>query len=237
MPSVVYNLYMIVNDLDAYGGSKRLIEPLAATGLKELYPPQVQAIKAGLLKKQDSFVVAATTASGKTLIAEMAALKVFLETGGKVVYLVPLRALAREKYDDIVKKYKDAVMRVVQSTGDYNSADPWLHDADFIISTNEKMDSLIRHRASWLKDVSLVIADEIHLLGDPGRGPTLGVVLTRLNWVNPGVRVIALSATIPNASEIAQWLGAQLVESNWRPVPLLEGVYFHAEDRGRCLQV
>lgn len=224
---MVYNLHMIINDLDAYGGSKLLIDTLAATGLKELYPPQSLAVKAGLLKKQDSFVVAAPTASGKTLIAEMAALKVFLETGGKVVYLVPLRALAREKYEDILKKYKDAGIKIVQSTGDYNSADTWLHDTDFIISTNEKMDSLIRHRASWLKDVSLVVVDEIHLLGDPGRGPTLEVVLTRLKWLNPGLRILALSATIPNASEIAQWLGAQLIESSWRPVPLREGVYFY----------
>ncbi|MCF6154211.1 MAG: DEAD/DEAH box helicase [Candidatus Brocadia sp.] len=227
LTSVVYNLYMIVDELSAYGGSKRLIETLTVTGLKELYPPQVLAIKAGLLKKQDSFVVAAPTASGKTLIAEMAALKVFLEMGGKVVYLVPLRALAREKYDDFSKKYKDAGMRVVQSTGDFDSADTWLYDADLIISTNEKMDSLIRHRSSWLRDVSLVVTDEIHLLGDTHRGPTLEVVLTRLKWMNPGLRVIALSATIPNASEIAQWLDAQLIESNWRPVPLREGVYFN----------
>lgn len=217
---------MIVSNLDVYGGSKQLIEVLASTGLKELYPPQVQAIKAGLLQSQDSFVVAAPTASGKTFIAEMAALKVFFETGGKVVYLVPLRALAREKYDDFSKKYKDAGARIVQSTGDFDSADPWLYESNLIITTNEKMDSLIRHRASWLRDICLVVADEIHLIGDPNRGPTLEVVLTRLKWINPGLRVLALSATIPNATEIAHWLDAQLIESNWRPVPLREGVYF-----------
>lgn len=224
---MVYNLPMVVNDLVAYGGSKELLETLTNTDLKELYPPQTMAIKAGLLQRRESFVVAAPTASGKTLIAEMAALKVFFEKSGKVVYLVPLRALAREKYEEFLKKYKDADMKVVQSTGDYDSADPWLYEADVIILTNEKMDSLIRHRASWLKDVSLVVADEIHMLGDPNRGPTLEIVLTRLKWMSPGLRFIALSATIPNAPEIAQWLGAQLIESNWRPVPLREGVYFN----------
>ncbi|MEW6214784.1 MAG: DEAD/DEAH box helicase [Nitrospirota bacterium] len=218
---------MVISDLSAYGGSVRLMEILVSVGLKELYPPQALAIEAGLLKGWDSFVVAAPTASDKTLIAEMAALKVFFETGGKVVYLVPLRALAREKYEDFSKKYKDIGMKVVQSTGDYDSADPWLYDADLIISTNEKMDSLIRHRASWLKDVTLVVADEIHLLGDPHRGPTLEIVLTRLRWMNPELRFIALSATIPNAAEIARWLGARLIESDWRPVPLKEGVYFN----------
>jgi helicase len=218
---------MVIKDLGDYGGSPHLIEALSSTGIKELYPPQILALKEGLLEKWDSFVVAAPTASGKTLIAEMAALKVFFETGGKVIYLVPLRALAREKYEDFSNKYREINMRVMQSTGDYDSAEPWLHGGDLIIATNEKMDSLIRHRASWLRDINLVVADEIHLLGDPHRGPTLEIVLTRLRSVNPDLRLLALSATIPNACEISDWLGARLVQSEWRPVPLKEGVYFN----------
>jgi helicase len=218
---------MVIRDLGPYGGSPHLIEALASTGIEELYPPQILAIKEGLLKKLDSFVVAAPTASGKTLIAEMAALKVFFETGGKILYLVPLRALAREKYEDLSNKYRGINMKVIQSTGDYDSAEPWLHQGDLIIATNEKMDSLIRHRASWMRDISLVVTDEIHLLGDPHRGPTLEIVLTRLRYMNPDLRFIALSATIPNAREISDWLGARLVQSEWRPVPLKEGVYFN----------
>lgn len=218
---------MHLDEIGRHGGSPRLIEALASTGLKELYPPQALALEAGLLSGRDSFVVAAPTASGKTLVAEMAMLDVFLRGAGKVIYLVPLRALAREKYEDFSEKYGPAGMRVTLSTGDYDSKDPWLLDADLIISTNEKMDSLIRHRAAWLRDIRLVVADEIHLLGDPGRGPTLEVVLTRLRSMEPGLRCIALSATIPNAPEIAQWLGARLVQSDWRPVPLREGVYFN----------
>jgi helicase len=85
-------------EVTAYVSSSRLLEALEHVGIKELYPPQVLALEAGLLKGWDSFVVAAPTASGKTLIAELAALQVFFETGGKILYLVPLRALAREKY-------------------------------------------------------------------------------------------------------------------------------------------
>ena len=204
--------------------SKTYRTPLS-TGLKELYPPQVLAVNAGLLKTDDSFVIAAPTASGKTLIAEMAALKVFLEKGGKIIYTVPLRALAREKYDDLLRKYTKIGMKIVQSTGDFDRADPWLRNADLIISTNEKIDSLLRHRASWLADVRLLVADEVHLIGDRNRGPTLEIVLTRLKKEMPRLRVIALSATIPNAREIAHWLNAELVTSDWRPVPLREGVY------------
>lgn len=217
---------MVVTDIKRYGGSSQLVALLSSTGLKELYPPQVLALKAGLLKTNESFVISAPTASGKTLIAEMTALQA-IERGRKVIYLVPLRALAREKFDDFSKKYGDSGIKVMQSTGDYDSVDPWLYNADIIISTNEKMDSLLRHRASWLKEIGLVIADEVHLIGDPHRGPTLEMVLTRLRWLNPELRFIALSATIPNASELSQWLDARLIESEWRPVPLREGVFFN----------
>ncbi len=216
---------MNLKDMHKYGVSMKMIEALGAAGLNHLYPPQVLALEVGLLRADDSFVIAAPTASGKTLIAEMAALKVFLEKEGKTIYTVPLRALAREKYEDLIRKYSKIGMKIVQSTGDFDRADPWLRNADLIISTNEKIDSLLRHRASWLTDVRLVVADEVHLIGDRHRGPTLEIVLTRLRKEMPRMRVIALSATIPNAREIAQWLNAKLVTSDWRPVPLREGVY------------
>jgi helicase len=114
----------------------------------------------------------------------------------------------------------------MQSTGDFDRADPWLRNVDLIISTNEKLDSLLRHRASWLSDVRLLVSDEVHLIGDMHRGPTLEIVLTRLQQDMEKVRIIALSATITNAGQIAQWLGAKLIRSDWRPVPLREGVYF-----------
>ncbi|MDA8326226.1 MAG: DEAD/DEAH box helicase [Nitrospiraceae bacterium] len=218
---------MDIDDLPSFGAPPRLAEILSATGLKKLYPPQEAAVREGLLKSGGSFVISAPTASGKTLIAEMAALSVFLRKAGKVIYLVPLRALAREKYEEFTRKYMAAGMRVVQSTGDFDSEGPWLARADMIICTNEKLDSLIRHRAEWLGHAGLIVADEVHLLGDGHRGPTLEVILTRLRYLNPRIKVLALSATIPNCLEIAEWLGAALVESDWRPVPLREGVYFN----------
>ncbi len=217
---------MNVGEIGVYGGTKEIIEALSSAGLKELYPPQALAVEAGLLEDRESFVISAPTASGKTLVAEMAALKVYFEKKGKVLYTVPLRALAREKYDDFARKYRTTGLKVALSSGDYDSAAPWLGEADVIIATNEKVDSLFRHRAPWLRDVRLVIADEVHLMGDSGRGPTLEIVLTRIRVENPGIRIIALSATIPNAEEIAAWLSARLIRSDWRPVPLREGVYY-----------
>ncbi len=218
---------MRIEDLKSFGAEDNVVGALRSTGLRELYPPQEEAVRRGLFSEDRSFVISAPTASGKTLIAEMLALKLFFEQSGKVLYLVPLRALARQKYDDFKMRYERIGIKVMQSTGDYDSGDPWLEKAHIIIATNEKVDSLIRHHASWLGDIRLVVADEIHLLGDSHRGPTLEIVLTRLKNMYPHIRFLCLSATIKNAREIAQWLGAELIESVWRPVPLKEGVYFN----------
>ena len=115
------------------------------------------------------------------------------------------------------------------STGDFDTADNWLGRYDIIVTTNEKADSLLRHRAKWMDNISLVIADEVHLLNDAGRGPTLEIVLARLLQVNPDIQVLALSATIGNVDEIAGWLKAKFIVTDWRPVSLKEGVVLHDE--------
>ena len=205
---------------------------LIRSGIVELYPPQEDAIKAGVLDGKN-LVLASPTASGKTLIAELCAVKHMLERG-KVLYLCPLRALASEKYEEFkkyssLKRADDDTLKIGISTGDYDSADAWLGSRDIIITTNEKADSLLRHRAKWIEDVTLVVADEIHLLDDSERGPTLEVVLARLLQVNPNLQVLALSATLKNVDEIATWLKADYVTTDWRPVPLKEGILLHDE--------
>jgi helicase len=203
------------------------------SGIAELYPPQEEAVQAGVLEGKN-LVLASPTASGKTLIAELCSLKHVLEKSGKVVYLSPLRALANEKYDEFkkytsIRKPNDRRVSVGISTGDFDSGDSWLGRYDIIVTTNEKADSLLRHRVKWMDDISLVVADEVHLLNDGDRGPTLEVVLARLMQVNPDMQVLALSATIHNVEEIAGWLKAGYVVTEWRPVTLKEGVLLHEE--------
>jgi len=203
-------------------------EVLINAGVKELFPPQEEAIRAGALEGRN-LLLASPTASGKTLVAELCALKHVLEEDGKVLYLSPLRALASEKYAEfkkytVLRKANRRRVRVGISTGDFDSTDPWLERFDIIVATNEKCDSLLRHRASWMDNLSLVVADEVHLLNDVDRGPTLEVVLARLLQVNPEIQILALSATVRNADEIAEWLNAVPITSKWRPVTLREGV-------------
>ena len=206
---------------------------LSKAGYDILYPPQEDAINSGVLTGKN-LVLASPTASGKTLVAELAALKSVLEKHGKVLYLTPLRALASEKYDDFqkyteIEKEPGRRVRVAVTSGDYDSSDLYLANYDIIISTNEKADSLLRHRSPWISDVTVVVADEIHLITEADRGPTLEVVLTKLLKLNPKIQVIALSATVRNADEMGQWLEAAPITTEWRPVPLREGVYYDGQ--------
>jgi helicase len=212
---------------------EQLKELILQNGITELYPPQEEAIQAGALEGKN-LVLASPTASGKTLVAELCCLKHVLERNGKAIYLAPLRALASEKFDDLkkytaLKKANGRNVSVGISTGDYDSNDFWLEKHDIIVTTNEKADSLLRHRVKWMDEISLVVADEVHLLNESERGPTLEVVLARLMQVNPSMQVLALSATMGNVDEIAAWLKAQFVITEWRPVTLKEGVLLHDE--------
>jgi len=195
--------------------------------ITELRPAQVKAIKKGLLDRKN-LLVCTPTASGKTLIAELAALKSIIEGNGKAIYIVPLKALASEKYKDFKKRYGN-VAKVALSIGDIDSSDSYLVDYDLIITTSEKLDSLIRHHVPWLSLVSTIIIDEIHLLNDPERGPTLEILITILRQLLKKAQIIGLSATIGNPEELAEWLRAELVIDNWRPVKLHKGVYLDGE--------
>lgn len=197
------------------------IDLYASRGYRELYPPQAEAVEIGLLDGK-SMLLAMPTASGKTLLAELAMLRAAL-AGQRSLYIVPLRALASEKYDSF-QKFKELGVAVGISTGDLDKKDERLGRNQIIIATSEKADSLMRNGASWVRDLSVLVVDEIHLLNDPGRGPTLEMTITKLRRCNPTLQIIGLSATVANSGEIASWLGADMVCSDWRPIQLREGI-------------
>jgi len=209
---------MKIDDLQI---DERIKAILKKQGIVELYPPQAEALPHVL--KGKNVVLAVPTAAGKSLVAYIAILQAALEKR-KSMYIVPLRALAREKYEDLLP-FEEIGVKVAISTGDLDEKGEHLGKYDIIVCTSEKADSLIRHKAGWLNEVSIVVADEIHLINDASRGPTLEINLAKFMLMQP-VQTIALSATIKNAHEIAEWLNAILIESDWRPVPLKEGVLF-----------
>lgn len=196
-------------------------EDYLETGITELNPPQEKAIDAGLLENQD-MIVAAPTASGKTFIAELAMVEQVIKQDKTAVYIVPLKALASEKYEDFKERYSDQKVKI--SVGDMDDEGEYLDTADIVVTTSEKLDSMLRHNPSWIHDIGLVVIDEIHLLTSQSRGPTLEVTITRLRELLE-FQMLGLSATISNSNEMAEWLNAELVESDYRPVELEEAVY------------
>jgi helicase len=199
---------------------KAIIESMQARGITKLTPPQAMAIERGLLTGAN-IVVSSPTASGKTIVAEIACAMAILSKGKKAVYIAPMRALASEKFTDFKKDYP--YIKSVISIGDLDAEDKWLSGFDMMFFSTEKFDSLIRHGVDWLRDVGCFVFDEVHMIGDISRGPTMELLITKLKH-GTNAQTIALSATIGNAKELADWMGAELVESDFRPVKLDKGI-------------
>jgi len=191
-------------------------EVLKNENIISLRPAQEKALNAGLLDRKN-LLICTPTASGKTLVAE-----IVFNNNKKSIYIVPLIALASEKYKSFKKKYPH--LKIALSIGDLDRADPYLSEYDVIVCTAEKLDSLLRHKVSWIHEVDCVIIDEIHLLNDVSRGPTLELLITLLKRLK--IQLIGLSATIGNSKELAEWLNAELIIDTWRPVTLHKGVYY-----------
>jgi len=195
----------------------RFVEHFRETGIEKLYPPQEAAVEAGVTEGAN-VLAAVPTASGKTLIAQLA----MLSASGPALYVVPLRALASEKAEAF-----DSLpgVSVGVATGDYGSAAEGLGEHDVVVATSEKVDSLVRNEAPWLSELGCVAVDEIQLLHDADRGPTLEMTLAKLRDLLGNPQIVALSATVANPGAIADWLDADLVETDWRPIDLRAGVY------------
>lgn len=205
---------------------ERIYGKLQDLGFDELRPAQSKAVQSGLFD-DENMLAATPTASGKTLVAELAFLNAVYNDEGKAVYVVPLKALAQEKYQDFQEDHPE--LDVAMSSGDVDSDDSYLQGYDVIVTTSEKFDSLLRHRASWIQDVKVLVVDEIHLLNDAKRGPTLEVVITLMKRMLSHLQIVGLSATIGNPDEMAEWLDAELVYDEWRPVKLRKGIYLDGD--------
>lgn len=197
-----------------------VIEALRRRGITTLTPPQAEAIKKGLFEGH-SLVVVAPTASGKTLVGELALINTWLN-GGKGIYVSPLKALAEEKYEEF-KFWSGLGVKVGITTGDYDNPGEELKRYDWIVATYERMDSVFRLKPSWLNEVRTIVIDELHMVGDEDRGPIVELLAVRSLLNN--LQIVGLSATVGEPQILSEWLDSELVVSDWRPVKLVEGFY------------
>ncbi|QLD90509.1 DEAD/DEAH box helicase [Natronomonas salina] len=195
-----------------------------------LLPVQSLAVDNGLLEGRDQLVVSAT-ATGKTLVGELAGVDRALKGEGKLLFLVPLVALANQKHEDFQEDYGDLLdvtLRVgasrIRDNG--NHFDP---GADVIVGTYEGIDHALR-TGKDLGDIGTVVIDEVHNLGEEERGHRLDGLISRLKHYcetnDDDTQWVYLSATVGNASELAGQLDAQLIEFEERPVPIERHVTF-----------
>ncbi len=202
-------------------------------GIKHLHPPQHEAMPSVL--SGANTLLAIPTASGKSLVAYIGIIRRLLvdDPGSKAVYIVPLKALASEKHEDLVALGGSVGLTVGLGIGDASGEAKKIDECDILVCTSEKLDSLMRNRSELMANVSIVVADEFHLMNDSTRGPTLEINLTRLRYLRPKAQIIALSATVGNCEELAAWLDANLILSSWRPVALEYSTFhdLHLEPR------
>lgn len=176
--------------------------------IKEFNPAQKAVIESGYLEDKSNYIISIPTASGKTVLGILPALKTILN-GGKAIYAAPLLSIQNEKVKEF-KAFEEHGIKV----GKHPS------NSDLSVMVFESFDALTRFSWNVLREVDTLIIDEFHMIGEYSRGPTLESAITRAKIINPSLRIIALSATLKNINEIEQWLDGKTVEHNYRPVPL-----------------
>jgi len=217
---------MRVDELREFGVSEAVIQKLEELGFINLTKIQEEAVKKGLFEGKN-LVVSAPTNTGKTFIGELAALTASKRREKKrTFYLTPLKAIAEEKFEEFKKKYSDWGLNIAITTSERTEFDSNLIDYDLIIATYEKLSALLIKDSNLIRDIGVVIVDELQTISDENRGVNLEILLTRLISTDDPPQVIALSATTPNASELAEWLNAELVETEYREVELREGIVY-----------
>jgi helicase len=231
-----------IDDLSIPDSFKKIIK---ARGILKLLPIQKQAVDEGLLNNQDLLVVSATT-TGKTLIGELAGVsKSIMNKNKKTVFLVPLVALANQKYTEFQEKYSSiglkTAIRVGMSRIDTEEelviVDSKVTDANIIVGTYEAFDFLLRSgKRNEIGDIGTLIIDEIQLLADPERGVELDGLISRMRSLFPETQLLFLSATVGNPQVLAEKLKVKLLTYKKRPVPLERHLVL-AKDENRKLSI
>lgn len=189
-----------------------------------------------------NLVLSSPTGSGKTVIMELAICRLLASstyTNFKVVYQAPTKSLCSERLRDWKKKFEPLNLKCAELTGDTDqSRIHYIQTANIIITTPEKWDSMTRKwkdHSNFIQSLKLFLIDEVHILKET-RGATLEAVVSRMKSLDSEVRIVALSATVPNANDIAAWLGRdssnhhlpahlEMFGEEFRPVKLQKYVY------------
>ena len=216
-----------IEQLTAFGLSQQAVNAWRASGISHLLPLQEKALAEHGFLHGKNLLLFAPTSSGKTFVAEIAALR-HLEQNRRVIYLVPTKALAEEKYAAFTRLYGPLGYRIAVSTRERPDTDGVVLEGryDFLVAVYEKMKAYLVAQPEILAGVALLVADEIQMLGEPDRGATIDLLLTKISHAPYKTQFIGLSAVLgEDAARIASWLKSDLMVHRERPLELREGVF------------
>jgi len=214
---------MKVRELVQLDTPENIIDAWESGGIVELTELQEMCLSNQELLSGRNALVIAPTSAGKTFVGEVLAVRAALDLK-RVLYVVPFRALAEEKYRRFQEVYREAGISVAVSSGDRNEFDEDIRRGRYLITVvvNEKLSQLLVESPGIISDCGLVVFDEVQLVRDIARGPRLEMLLTRLLLSSQSPQIIALSATVGALNRFDEWLQCVVIESTSRPVPLEE---------------
>ncbi|XP_034713616.1 DNA polymerase theta isoform X2 [Etheostoma cragini] len=219
--------------LCSWGLPKPVLERYQKHGVTHMFEWQAQCLTVGQVLQGGNLVYSAPTSAGKTLVSELLMLKRVLETKRKALFILPFVSVAKEKMHYLQSVFEEAGVRVGGYMGSTSAAGGFTA-LDVAVCTIEKANSLVNRliEEDNMDLLGMVVVDELHMVGDSGRGYLLELLLTKIRYIaqkqnttgslSAGVQIIGMSATLPNLSLLAGWLGAELYQTDYRPVPLQE---------------
>ncbi|KAA8594854.1 DNA polymerase theta isoform X1 [Etheostoma spectabile] len=219
--------------LCSWGLPKPVLERYQKHGVTHMFDWQAQCLTVGQVLQGGNLVYSAPTSAGKTLVSELLMLKRVLETKRKALFILPFVSVAKEKMHYLQSVFEEAGVRVDGYMGSTSAAGGFTA-LDVAVCTIEKANSLVNRliEEDNMDLLGMVVVDELHMVGDSGRGYLLELLLTKIRYIaqkqnttgslSEGVQIIGMSATLPNLSLLASWLGAELYQTDYRPVPLQE---------------
>lgn len=205
-----------------------ILKTYSSKNLNSMFKWQVECLcNQNVLKNYKNLIYSAPTSAGKTLVAEILAIKTVFERRKKVIFILPFVSIVREKMYYFQDLMGNTGIRVEGFMGSYNPPGGF-SSVQIAICTIEKANNLINRllEEGTLSDIGAILVDEVHLLGDPHRGYILELLLTKLIYISKKqdikIQIIGMSATLPNLTILAKWLKAELYKTDFRPIPLYE---------------
>uniref|UniRef100_A0A3B4C9X6 DNA polymerase theta n=1 Tax=Pygocentrus nattereri TaxID=42514 RepID=A0A3B4C9X6_PYGNA len=225
--------------LSSWGLPKPVLEKYQSLGVKKMFEWQAECLILGKVLEGRNLVYSAPTSAGKTLVSELLILKRVLETRRKAIFILPFVSVAREKMFYLQNVFQEAGVKVEGYMGSTSAAGGF-SALDVAVCTIEKANGLINRliEEDRMDLLGIVVVDELHMVGDSGRGYLLELLLTKIQYIAKKsakrceldaakellVQIVGMSATLPNLDLLACWLNADLYHTDYRPVPLMEWV-------------